>query len=174
MQSRFAHDPSRTRTALDEGVCVSMRVCVATFSGMTPLLEQATRNGKPLPPTSTLLQFELRLRLQLLHSANATATVFIIWPCHLYAPLRLEAVAFDRLLAAYRLLPSSLVLVLNLLPFCNFFLCHFLLFSFCLHRCLCLSFITYFAVAGANVRRGLRRPCWRARLLWLHCYVLYL
>lgn len=103
--------------SLEVFVCVSVRVCVATFSGMTPLLEQATVTGngqrKTTAPTSTLLQFELRLRLQL--------PVFIIWPCHLYAPLGLEAVASNSLLAACSLLPSSLVLVLNLLPFCNFF-----------------------------------------------------
>lgn len=71
--------------SLEVFVCVSVRVCVATFSGMTPLLEQATVTGngqrKTTAPTSTLLQFELRLRLQL--------PVFIIWPCHLYAPLGL-------------------------------------------------------------------------------------
>lgn len=128
MQSRFAHE-----LCVWVGLGVSVRVCVATFSGMTPLL------GLPLP-AHTLLQFELRLHLPrqlcLLSKCRSVECVY-----HMLVPLirstgpRSSCLQLSPASCLVTRLPaclpaSSLVLVLNLLPFCNFFRCHFLLFSF--------------------------------------------
>lgn len=52
--TRAAPEPHSMKVYVCVSVSVSVRVCVATFSGMTPSLEQATGNGKPLPPKPAL------------------------------------------------------------------------------------------------------------------------